>query len=144
MFKIESYKGREVESGQLVDVYFNLHRKMWSIRDAATKLVLGHTDDLLVLGNVQFIVNEAGRQRVIREQKKNVHAFARGNFCYLMPVGMMILDQQFTKISYNPYKAGTFVKSLTNESVPSTMFFDRAYLINKSVYTAGGVYGKDS
>jgi hypothetical protein len=36
-------------------------------------LVVGHALSLR-LNNVLFQVNEAGRQRVIKEKKKNVHA----------------------------------------------------------------------
>lgn len=131
---LESFRGRVVTKGQLVEVYFNLHRKMWSIRDARSKLVLGHTDNLLILSDVSFVVNEGGRQRVLRERKKNVHAFARGRFFSTLNIGGMVTDQTYTKVSYNPFKAGTFVNALTDSAIPDTMQFDWAYLINKSVY----------
>ena len=60
-------------AGQKVFVYFNLHKKLFSVKDHATGLVVGHTD-MIALENATFKVSEAGRQRVLREQRKNVHA----------------------------------------------------------------------
>jgi hypothetical protein len=75
-----------------------------------------------------FIVREAGRQQVIREQRKNVHAFVRGkvvdvrNFQSFKGrrvggwTGACSLDclqgssmYTTTIVSYNPYKAPHFV-----------------------------------
>jgi hypothetical protein len=71
-------------------------------------LVIGHVDRIL-LQDVQFKVREGGRQRVLREKRKNVHAFVVGT----------VVDSAFgadkddkdlpAKITYNPYKAGTFM-----------------------------------
>jgi hypothetical protein len=60
-----------------VEVYWNLTRNCWSIRDAATGRIHAHADKVSVRG-AQFIVQPAGRKRVLRERKKNVHAFVRG------------------------------------------------------------------
>lgn len=55
------------------------------------------------LENVEWKVSEAGRQRVIREQRKNVHAFA----CGILSIRPSDL-QDYQPISYNPYKAAYF------------------------------------
>ncbi len=63
-----------------VFVYWNLHRKCWSIKSLAGTFkgkVFAHAREL-DLANVVFKVSEAGRQRVLREGKKNVHAGAVG------------------------------------------------------------------
>ena len=65
-----------------VFVYFNLHRKLFSVKalEGPDKgKVIGHTT-YLWLKDVTFKVSEAGRQRVLREKRKNVHAGVVGNF----------------------------------------------------------------
>jgi hypothetical protein len=53
-----------------------------------------------------FKVSEAGRQRVLREKRKNVHAFVEG----IIGDPMNLPDPaDLQRVSYNPYKAGTFV-----------------------------------
>lgn len=59
-----------------VFIYWNLHRACWSIKalEGADKgHVIAHAKNWC-LGGVRFKVSEAGRQRVLREQRKNVHA----------------------------------------------------------------------
>lgn len=93
-----------------VFVYFNLHRKCWSVKalEGDRKgLVIMHCLELF-LKDVTFKVSEAGRQRVIREQRKNVHAGVVGTICD------PILRVTWDRVSYNPYKAGHFVNSEGN------------------------------
>ena len=91
---------------QLVDVYKNLHNGLWSILDRKTRLVVGHAKEVYIQ-NPQFVVQPAGRQRVLDKGRKNVHAFVRGelvswNTCHHAKEG--------PSITYNPYKFGTFVQ----------------------------------
>lgn len=114
---IESYKGRTVTVGMRVFAYRNLHRACWSLKalDGADKgRVVGHADHVTLWG-CGLVVNEAGRQRVLREQKKNVHAGVVG----LVTNGVNLLphDAPARKVSYNPYRAGTF----TVNDVPVTV-----------------------
>jgi hypothetical protein len=54
------------------------------------------------LQDVSFKVSELGRQRVLREKRKNVHAFIEGeeiSFCGYANT---------TKVTYNPYKYEKF------------------------------------
>ena len=95
-----------MENKMLVDVYFNLHRKCFSVRCAKSRLVIAHRDEVL-LEDVTFKVSEAGRQRVLREKKKNVHAVMRGTWVD-MNGGQEIVMQSGRDIMYNPYKAPTF------------------------------------
>lgn len=59
----------------------------------------------VLLGDVTFKVNEAGRQRVLREGRKNVHAFAVG---VLLASGSDMLPLT-ERLAYNPYEGPTFV-----------------------------------
>ena len=74
---IKSYKEREIDYSQPVDVYRCLPRKgrVYSIRQNGK--VVGHTE-VLNLSHVSFVVNEAGKKRAICTKKRNVHAFIRG------------------------------------------------------------------
>ena len=93
-----------------VEVYFNLHKYIWSVRSARTGRVILHTDKVHIR-DPEFVVRQAGRNRVLREGKKNVHAFVRGDATYFDDFDPdyhpNYLD--YTLVSYNPYKFDTFV-----------------------------------
>lgn len=89
-----------------VFVYFNLHKKLFSVRDVSTGLVVAHWHHL-TLSNATFKVSEAGRQRVLREKRKNVHAGVEGT---LVSYHAFINTDLFARrVTYNPYKGPTFV-----------------------------------
>lgn len=88
--------------GTLVDCYRNLHKQCWSVRDAKTRKVIAHVDTISLTDAV-FRVGQAGRERVLREKRKNVHAYVRGM------VSEPFEGEEFQPVSYNPYTAGTFV-----------------------------------
>jgi len=90
-----------------VRVYWNLHKKCWSIQSYIQGKgwrVTAHKDQC-VLTNVTFKVSEAGRQRVLATGRKNVHAFACAEYVTFWhgPVGEKAL-----RISYNPYRQDGF------------------------------------
>ena len=89
-----------------VEVYFNLHKYVWSVRQCSTGRVILHTDKVHIR-DPQFVVRKSGRERVLREGKKNVHAFVRGEITYFDDFDPDYLD--YTLVSYNPYKHDTFV-----------------------------------
>jgi len=96
-----------------VEVYFNLHKYIWSVRSCKTGRVILHTDEVHI-DNPTFVVRKAGRERVLREGKKNVHAFVRGDMTVFndfdhIKVGFDPDYVDYTLVSYNPYKHDTFV-----------------------------------
>lgn len=114
-----------------VFVYFNLHRKCWSIKalEGVSKgRVIGHAD-YVDLAHVQWKVSEAGRQRVLREKKKNVHAGAVGTLeAWSEPDGTRhgvkfgtttfdaLADDVSTVpdcVTYNPFKGPSFYEKYT-------------------------------
>jgi hypothetical protein len=106
----ESYKGRWVHAGQRVEVYRNLKFKdkiVYSIRDKRTGLVLGHASDLLLTNQCKFVVHEVGRQRVLREKKKNVHAWIEGSYG-IIHAGDDRIFSDGTPVYYNPYTNSHF------------------------------------
>lgn len=91
------------KKGQRVQVYRNLRKQQWSVRDAKTRKVIDHCDELY-LEQCLLYVSESGRQRVLRDKRKNVHAWIDG----------IIRDKKDDlppprQITYNPYKYRKFV-----------------------------------
>lgn len=111
-----------------VFVYFNLHKKMWSIRAQEgpyKNRVIAHRDSLS-LTDVVFKVSEAGRQRVIKEQRKNVHAGAVGQWSERNE-----MDSKARAIAYDPYRYPTFVYRDTKDPITSA---SRAVFRGKQVW----------
>ena len=90
-----------------VDVYFNLHKKCLSIKKTHGR-VIQHAQEV-ELKNVRFIVSQSGRERVLREKRKNVHAVVRGELIW----SSENIDKASTEykdvVTYNPYKYSSFV-----------------------------------
>lgn len=95
--------------GQSVSVYWNIRRKVWSVR-VGTRVV-AHLEAFTIL-NPTFHVSEAGRQRVLREKRKNVHAYIRGA---IHAPGLVA--ETGSRVSYNPYKGPSFYRVDTGEEV---------------------------
>ena len=96
-----------------VDVYWNINKGCFSIKDCKTGKVVGYTDKLRLV-KAQFIVRKAGRDRVLREQQKNVHAFVRG---YIEAKADLTPNSEVRGASYNPYKCGNFYDKQTEQPV---------------------------
>ncbi len=114
--------------GQKVYVYFNLHRKLWSVRalDGPHKgRVIAHKRGV-VLQDVTPRVSQAGRERVLRERKKNVHAGLVG---YWVPFNTPLVEPM-RAITYNPYKYESFVYVSDESAYTGTR---KALLLNKQV-----------
>lgn len=111
----KSYKGRSLVVGQPVKVYRNLHKKTYSIVDIATGLVVGYADTVR-LQHANFKVNEAGRQRVLREKHKNVHAYVTGTFVSTQE------HAERHEATYNPYKYETFVRRDASGNVSGAIY----------------------
>lgn len=104
-----------------VFVYFNLHKKCFSVKalEGPDKgRVIAHRD-VVYLQDAVGKVSKAGRERVLREKRKNVHAGV---------VGRLIIDRweddleddwdmlwDATVVTYNPYKYSSFVNKQSEE-----------------------------
>lgn len=131
----QSYKGRkEPQANQLVKVYKNLHNGLWSIKDAKTGLVLGHTSELS-LHVCMFIVSESGRQRVLKEKKENIHAYVIGYYHCDKAV--------FTDgvvITYNPHKDSHFTTLESNRGA-YVRIADQTSMVAENSKIYGKMYG---
>ena len=123
-----------------VFVYFNLHKQCYSILSksgSAKGKVVAHADRVAVINPV-FKVSEKGRQKVINEQRKNVHAGVVGELstfdgvptrwgvevglegCTILPNESPALHN-WTGLTYNPYKFDSFVDKNTLEPVDDAL-----------------------
>jgi hypothetical protein len=110
-----------------VFVYRNLRERCWSVRDTATRRLLldgdgrgpGHQEEL-TLANCAFHVSEAGRERVRRERRKNVHA---GCFGTVVPAHEAPLTG-WVAIGYNPYEHEGFVRKDNGDLVTAARFVE--------------------
>ena len=61
-----------------------------------------------------FTVDVKGREKVLREKRKNVHAYIRGR---LHNIDNINKDGKEVEVTYNPYKYETFVDKDTEKFV---------------------------
>ena len=92
-----------------IEIYRNLHKKCFSIRKNGKVVDYLRDDQELHLMDVKFRVQPAGREKVRREKKKNVHAYVKGT---VGPLGGLqrkkLLSYCFQTATYDPYTMDTF------------------------------------
>lgn len=91
----------------LVFVYKNSRLNNYSIRSEKIKRVIDRRKKL-ILKNVKFKVSKAGRERVLREKRKNVHAGVLGEFCNEYFPWKTRKKTLIGQVFYNPYIADYF------------------------------------
>jgi hypothetical protein len=96
---------RKITPGEKVRVYRNLNNGMISVMDTKGQ-VIAHVAQIALI-NAKFVVRQAGRERVLKNKKKNVHAFVVGNFWFKHNKVFNLLGDI---VKYNPYKYSSFVK----------------------------------
>ena len=111
-------KCKELLKDGPVEVYKNLHKGLWSVRQNGR--VVFHTD-YICLKKCSFVVGKKGRERVVRERQKNIHAFVRGLLCDPRETPF-IVDYEWNPVTYNPYKSDSFV--CYGEKVSSAAYVD--------------------
>lgn len=129
---MKAYKRRKLTKDIPVEVYRNLHRGGYSVRQNGR--VIGHTNELILM-DAEFVVQEGGRQRVLRTGVKNVHAWVRG---YVTPGSQDGWNDPLRHhIHYNPIAAGHFWWSeLSNSPFEGAVYNARLVLFKKSGVTA--------
>jgi len=90
-----------------VFIYRNLHYKgyTYSVKCLRLKRVI-ERKSVIIIKDAQLVVNQKGRQRVLREKRKNVHAGVKGQLLSRTPVSLKGLKK--IRISYNPYHCNHF------------------------------------
>jgi hypothetical protein len=118
-----------------VEVYRNLHKGKLSVREVGGKVV-AHLDQA-VISAPRFVVQPAGRAKVLREQRKNVHAFVRGEFYQnsQLVIAQFIEDSsKWREAYYNPYTTHTFLDKVSGEPVTEAAL---------AIVTTNGVFYRD-
>lgn len=100
--------------GQEVRVYRNLNNGKISLQTKQHKgwIVAGHITDC-ILKSVNFHVSESGRQRVIAQSTKNVHAWGQGTLIAQFDATVAAP----ISLAYNPYVNATFVDQASQQSI---------------------------
>lgn len=123
----ELVKGRKVENGMKVFVYFNLHQKCFSVmalEGEYKRLVVLHAHEL-VLENAIFSVNQKLREKVLVKKSKNVHAGVKG---YLNTELENITGDEIT---YNPYFYSSFVYVASEKEINKA---EKVFFKNKKLF----------
>lgn len=128
---ITPYKNRTIDKHQPVLVYRNLTKNCYSLKQYGK--VVGHADEVNLF-HCKFLVNENGRQRVVKTGKKFVHAYVEGIitsspaefFCGQIPI--------FWRVTYNPKTHKKF------ELWPLSHVIDSAVFVK---LTLNGVYAAE-
>jgi hypothetical protein len=107
-------------------IYRNLRTGGFSIKHHGRVI---KRDNFFIAENVTFKVNESGRQRVIQEKRKNVHAYT---VCdkYISARSKDKVDK-LRIITYNPYKSANFTcEDCSIETARKVLFKDgKCYLL---------------
>ena len=94
--------------GGRVRVYRNLARDSYSVMamEGPDKGRVVAWAKEVFLDDVKFVVRESGRQRVLNERRKNVHAFVDGKLTSDQPVWDI---DETVRVRYNPYVGPHFM-----------------------------------
>lgn len=104
-----------------VKVYWNVHKKVFSVVDKSTGKVVLHTRAIR-LSNVWFTINHNARKRIAAGGNKEVHAYVHGTWAD----HVVYPTQCIERLTYNPRRdefwkhLGTG-KEVTNASAVSLM-----------------------
>ena len=96
-----------IDRNRRVYVYFNLHNKIGRVRQSG-RPVEHHKN--ICLRDVRYLVQPAGRKRVLATGVKNVHAGLSGYMIDSVPVPAISFD-----VTYNPFKYSSFVDTEDKE-----------------------------
>ncbi len=94
-----------------VFIYFNLHKKVFSVRSMKSGIVIAHVTEI-ELDNAIFKVSEKGRQKVLSERRKNVHAGIVG---FISEKEVFKSQEKYNQAIYNPYLYESFVDKESKE-----------------------------
>lgn len=102
--------------GDKVMVYYNLHKHTFSI--SRNGRVIAHAD-FVKLTDVEFRVRQGGREKVLKDKRKNVHSFVIGtlmDYCKF-PCENLPSEPNSNIVTYNPYKYNSYVVKDTEEPI---------------------------
>jgi hypothetical protein len=130
---------RLIEPQARIHVYYNLHKRIWSIRSARTGRIIDHQCNVLLQGNVKFHVQQAGNAKVRATGRKNVHAYVAAD-SYTIGSTPDAINRLFdsktsygsirdtVQVTYNPYTMTSFRTKPTDECHPESHRADVALI----------------
>ena len=91
---------------------------MYSLRDKKTRRVVDH-QSFIILKDCKFHVSLTGRERVLREKRKNVHAWIEGTLMLFGPevidiirlIHCDVFSASLEGVLYNPYRYSQFQRA---------------------------------
>lgn len=95
-----------------VQVYWNTHLHLWSVRLKDTGRVTNR-HERVVLANVRFVVQPGGQAKCRESGVKNVHAWAEGQWIR----DEVDLDWLEAEVRYDPFRDDGFVQRYVEEPV---------------------------
>lgn len=117
-------------------VYRNINNGMISIRCTKNNLVVGHAASVDLI-DCKYIVFDSGRDRVLKEKRKNVHAFVEGEivcahkfkpyrkreiiYTDRVDVDGIGVGLERIQIKYNPYVHDSFVNVVDGTKVTESL-----------------------
>jgi hypothetical protein len=130
-------KGQIQFANNYFKLYRNLHKDCFSIQKYNPEkkgFRVFERAKSIILYNCNFKVNQNGRDKVLQEQRKNVHAF-------VLPSAYQTFEGEanvanLREVYYNPYKFKTFVYKDTEEPVGT---IELLIAQNNKLYDATGV-----
>ena len=119
--ELPEFIGGLIDLNRPVEVYKNLNSDCFSVRQGG--IVRFHTHSIC-LKDVEYKVSEAGRQRVLREKRKNVHAVVKGTIVHSREVWFEKLPFPMDWVTYNPYKNDSFYVVGDGEKIKESQYAD--------------------
>jgi hypothetical protein len=85
-------------------VYWNIYDKVFTVQNRETGRVRRHTPNI-TLRDVDFEIDQKERERMLRENRKTLHAGVRGEIIPTDPENL----EGWTQVIYDPGRHTTFV-----------------------------------
>jgi len=105
-------------------IYRNLHKNMFSVKYDGKVIKWTNFE---IIKNVEFKVSQKGRERVIKEKRKNVHATIAGDLID----SINLKNYELIELYYNPYITETFQIKYNKEPIYNA---DLVLVINNKMY----------
>jgi hypothetical protein len=107
-------------------IYRNLNTNSFSIK---YKGIVIERPIAIKLMNVDFIVSEKGRLRVLKEKRKNVHATLATSKYEILKIDK--ISDEYEEVYYNPYKTSFFILKRNNKKITKK---DEVICLNNKIY----------
>ena len=109
----------EQHLGKPVRIYRNLNnfRMSLQVKQGKSWIVVGHVTEA-VIQSVTFKVQESGRQRVLRDRQKNVHAWGQGTLVAQCDDAILATID----LAYDPYQNTSFVQRGTSHPIVACQY----------------------